>query len=256
MPELKHHFRAGKMNKDLDERLVPNGEYRDALNVEIATSDGDDVGALQTVLGNNREDVREYSNGVYATIAARMNSAWTTNGKCVGSCLDTNNDKAYYFVADTNYGGIFEFEQKNPEITSIKSGIIKPVLIDKNNVLKFSSSNRITGINVIDGILFWTDNISEPKKINIEKFKGYTANDPTTHTQIDGSNFAEEHVTVIRKNPKLAPNLTMSTSKRPLPVEATINYKFTQSGGGNPPYPPGTCPLVEAVSIDPCGWNF
>ena len=240
MPEIKHHFRAGKMNKDLDERLVPNGEYRDALNVEIATSDGDDVGALQTVLGNNREDVREYSDGVYATIAARMNSAWTTNGKCVGSCLDTNNDKAYYFVADTNYGGIFEFEQKNPEITSIKSGIIKPVLIDKNNVLKFSSSNRITGINVIDGILFWTDNISEPKKINIEKFKGYTADDPTTHTQIDGSNFAEEHVTVIRKNPKLAPNLTMSTSKRPLPVEATINYKFTQSGGGNPPYPPGT----------------
>jgi len=28
MSELKHHFRAGKMNKDLDERLVPNGEYR------------------------------------------------------------------------------------------------------------------------------------------------------------------------------------------------------------------------------------
>ena len=57
MPEIKHHFRAGKMNKDLDERLVPNGEYRDALNVEIATSDGDDVGALQTVLGNNRHFV-------------------------------------------------------------------------------------------------------------------------------------------------------------------------------------------------------
>ena len=38
MPELKHHFRAGKMNKDLDERLVPNGEYRDAQNIEISTS--------------------------------------------------------------------------------------------------------------------------------------------------------------------------------------------------------------------------
>jgi hypothetical protein len=52
MPEIKHHFRAGKMNKDLDERLVPNGEYRDALNVQVATSEGDDVGALQNVLGN------------------------------------------------------------------------------------------------------------------------------------------------------------------------------------------------------------
>lgn len=38
MPEIKHNFVQGKMNKDLDERLVPNGEYRDALNVEVATS--------------------------------------------------------------------------------------------------------------------------------------------------------------------------------------------------------------------------
>ena len=52
MPELKHHFRFGKMNKDLDERLVPNGEYRDALNAQIASSEGNDVGTLQNVLGN------------------------------------------------------------------------------------------------------------------------------------------------------------------------------------------------------------
>ena len=30
MPEIKRTFTAGKMNKDLDERLVRNGEYRDA----------------------------------------------------------------------------------------------------------------------------------------------------------------------------------------------------------------------------------
>ena len=51
MPELKHHFRAGRMNKDLDERLVPNGEYRDAQNVEIITSEGSDVGSVQNVTG-------------------------------------------------------------------------------------------------------------------------------------------------------------------------------------------------------------
>ena len=33
------------MNKDLDERLVPNGEYRDALNLDLANSDASDVGA-------------------------------------------------------------------------------------------------------------------------------------------------------------------------------------------------------------------
>jgi len=45
------------MNKDLDDRLLPNGEYRDALNVSINKSQGDgssegNVGTLQTVLGN------------------------------------------------------------------------------------------------------------------------------------------------------------------------------------------------------------
>ena len=39
MAELIHTFTSGKMNKDLDERLVPNGEYRDALNLELASSD-------------------------------------------------------------------------------------------------------------------------------------------------------------------------------------------------------------------------
>ena len=45
------------MNKDLDDRLLPNGEYRDALNVSINKSQGDgtsegNVGTIQTVLGN------------------------------------------------------------------------------------------------------------------------------------------------------------------------------------------------------------
>ena len=42
MPELKRNFTQGRMNKDLDERLVPNGEYRDALNIEVNTSEGSD----------------------------------------------------------------------------------------------------------------------------------------------------------------------------------------------------------------------
>ena len=52
MPELKHNFLKGRMNKDLDERLVPNGEYRDALNIEVSTSEDSDVGTVQTTKGN------------------------------------------------------------------------------------------------------------------------------------------------------------------------------------------------------------
>ena len=52
MPELKHNFLKGRMNKDLDERLVPDGEYRDALNIEVSTSEGANVGTVQTTMGN------------------------------------------------------------------------------------------------------------------------------------------------------------------------------------------------------------
>ena len=52
MPELKRNFSQAKMNKDMDERLVPQGQYRDALNIQIATSDDSNVGAAQNLKGN------------------------------------------------------------------------------------------------------------------------------------------------------------------------------------------------------------
>ena len=56
MPEIKHNFTGGKMNKDLDERLVPNGEYRDAMNVQVSTSEGSDIGTDQNILANLQVD--------------------------------------------------------------------------------------------------------------------------------------------------------------------------------------------------------
>ena len=52
MAEAKNSFIKSKMNKDLDERLIPNNEYRDALNVAVSRSEGSDVGALESILGN------------------------------------------------------------------------------------------------------------------------------------------------------------------------------------------------------------
>ena len=55
MPELKHTFTGGKMDKDNDERIVANGQYREALNIQVATSEGSDVGAAQNILGNLKQ---------------------------------------------------------------------------------------------------------------------------------------------------------------------------------------------------------
>ena len=72
MPEVIHNFTSGKMNKDLDERLVPNGEYRDSLNLEISTSESSNVGSLQTVLGNavnNNKTLNPQTGVIKATVS-------------------------------------------------------------------------------------------------------------------------------------------------------------------------------------------
>ena len=70
MPEIKHTFSGGKMNKDLDERLVPNGEYRHAMNIQVRTTSGDsdgvgDAGVVQNIQGNKKfvklEDINKDS---------------------------------------------------------------------------------------------------------------------------------------------------------------------------------------------------
>ena len=47
--------------------------------------------------------------------------------------------------------------------------VITPLLVDTQDILKFSQDYLITGINVLEGMLLWTDNQTEPKKINIER---------------------------------------------------------------------------------------
>ena len=40
------------MNQDLDSRIVPNGEYREARNLSISRSEGSTVGEFENILGN------------------------------------------------------------------------------------------------------------------------------------------------------------------------------------------------------------
>ena len=51
MAEIKNTFLKSKMNKDLDERLLPNGEYRDAQNIAISKSEDSNVGAAENIQG-------------------------------------------------------------------------------------------------------------------------------------------------------------------------------------------------------------
>jgi len=189
MPEIKNTFLQGKMNKDLDERLVPNGQYRHAKNVEVSTSEDSDIGVVKNILGNHR--VEELV-GVGFT--------------CVGSIADEKTNKLYWFISSYEKDAILEYD--------IVNDVTLPVIVDLNAgnfkaVLKFSG-NIITGINIIDNLLFWTDNNSEPKKINIDTCKAGTDPSGDIHTQLEFKNGSFNGITtqLVSSIPVLNSNFT------------------------------------------------
>tara|TARA_R110000787_G_scaffold39383_3_gene98725 strand:- start:3630 stop:9230 length:5601 start_codon:yes stop_codon:yes gene_type:complete len=299
MPEIKNTFTQGKMNKDLDERLVPKGQYVDAMNVEVATSEDSDVGTVQNIYGNT---------------SINGNNLIPPNSVCVGSVVDNATDSLYWLTATdkidytttrfsvtgiTNTANvIFRYNEDNfplvdpvfvdvhqiamgniagitqgsqgekiifiPIETSIRVGmsvrvidtggtiyyagvitrvmdnIINPGasmmvvisggydwttgydLIEFNDsVTGWDTNTLITGINIVDDMLFWTDNNTEPKKINITRSKEGTFlyNNVTgiKHTDLiaDEANqgpVQESHITVIRPKPTSRIKLEMKSS--------------------------------------------
>ena len=208
MAKLQHTFVQGKMNKDLDERLVPNGQYRDAQNIQVSSSEGSDVGAVENILGNTKQNNKPGGGTWNASFGLN-------NAKCIGTARDSQNEKIYWFLTSDTVDAILEYDQA--------TDIISPVLVDTTGVLNFSVSNLITGVNLLDGILFFTDDLSEPKSINISTFKAgsnQSGNVLATHTQVHSRNFIESDITVIKLSPKQPvsitsfPSLVSSTSNR------------------------------------------
>ena len=227
MPDLNHKFHKGKMNKDFDERLVPDGEYRDALNVQVSTSEGSDTGSLQNLLGNlnvSSEFFIDQNGDLIDTPTLESYGFY-----CVGSITDEKNDRLYWLVSGIGIDFIAEYNYKTKQVTPVIVDIFPPNLLpgDKERVLHFDKSYLITGINIIEETLFWTDNNTEPKKINIPEIKIGTYNF-VTHTDFFVPNpdktspilhvsvgpIKHEHITIIKKGPQTAPKLEMKNTTR------------------------------------------
>ena len=150
MPELKNTFLEGKMNKDLDARLLKNGEYVDAQNIYITKSEGSDVGTVQNILGNTLP----YSSNI---------NKGTVIGYYIDSERTSNNEyRIFYFVKGTgSYADNIYYYEAGSTTAPIS-------LIDNtSDFLKFNINYLITGVNLIDNLLFWTDNLNQPRRINV-----------------------------------------------------------------------------------------
>ena len=183
MNKSKNTFLKSKMNKDIDARILPNNEYRNAVNVQVNKSEGANVGSLENVKGNVS----------VANIATHTGAA---NLKCIGTLQDESSGISYLFFTDNDKVDyhpsgsrskhfIISFNSSNNELITLVTGAF----------LNFSTLSPVYASNIIENLLFWTDNRNQPRKINVNFANTNTLEkNPTYYT-------TEDQISVAKYNP-------------------------------------------------------
>ncbi len=174
MAESKRTFVAGKMNMDIDERMLPDGQYRSASNLTIEATGGSNMGAAQNAMGN--ENLFDLADFLF-----RYKGIVVTGAKTIGAVKYEPLSLLYWFVTSDQFDGIFEYNQN--------SGITSLILGSTTNQLNFDPLSLITGVNYIysdsGSYLFWTDNLNPPRRVNISRVRSYSINDSRINIDID-----------------------------------------------------------------------
>ncbi len=221
MAEVKNAFIKSKMNKDLDSRLLPSGEYRNALNAQVSKSEGSDVGALENVLGNKQISDFGVSENVFS----------------IGYLSDEVNNIIYVFLTDND--GSYTPDPSdyippgddgsNHYIVSynVLSGVSS--ILVTGAFLNFSKLNPIFGVNLIEDLLFWTDNRNQPRKINV------------TSALQSGYYSTEDNISVAKYNPYHSIELYDASSLSVGDYESTMKDVFSIA------YPDGGTSKVDGT---------
>lgn len=177
MPQITQNFSGAKMNKDLDERIVPKGQYRNALNIQISTSDSDNsgignVGAAQNLQGNRQV------NTTSTTIDYNGNKS-----KIIGSVADEGNDRVYFFTAaPVPIDGIESIT--HTEITTGYQGGTEIVWIDSIVEVEVIGTSEQSDWILVDKFA-----VTGAKADTMNTFPSSPADGYTQITVIDGSKY-------------------------------------------------------------------
>jgi len=197
MAKTTRNFIVGRMNKSVDERLVPNGEYIHAENVRLGSTENSEIGSVENSKGNK----------AIATPYYPSSSTTTHNFKCLGTYADAANETIYWFVHadDVTVGATQKLDMIISFNVVTQLFIYHVVSIDDgggvNTTLDFNDTYLINSINKVDNLLFFTDNRNPPRFIDVDK--NYA--EPVTH--ID--QFSAEDILVIKRPPASAPTLSL-----------------------------------------------
>ena len=206
---------TGGLDRDSDERIIQNGDYRYALNIRNTSSDSDDVGTIQNSEGN-----------LLVSYALP-----TGTNRVIGSCHHSSDSTVYYFVWNSQAKhSILEYNGMTHAITKVLEneilGFSRENLITHSKVIKLASKD-VDSIDLTESqkLLYFTDNLNEPRKINIQKailhsagdyVNGYSErlNDGTIG--INTTNLIAErdiYIDVIKHAPRTKPTASIETDK-------------------------------------------
>lgn len=190
------------MNKDLDDRLVPDGIYRDALNIKVSSSDDQDSGTVQNYFGNT--SVLDVNTLLIAEgFASQGNNLFP-----IGSFVDTKNNAIYWFITSTTYDIIARYTEAED---GASSGSLVLVETRSSGIMNFERESLITGVNLIENLLFFTDGLNPPRRIDVRK----TYRDAT---------ISDDSVNVIMRPPIASPEIELVSD--PSVPENAIEDKF------------------------------
>ena len=79
MPKITRNFTKGIMNRVVDERLIPNGEYISAFNVRLGSTELSEIGSLESSRGNSRLTNLSFGSTPGTAIAAGTNTFASAN---------------------------------------------------------------------------------------------------------------------------------------------------------------------------------
>lgn len=225
MAEAKNSFLASKMNKDLDDRLIPSNEYKDALNIAVSNSEGSDVGALENILQNtNVLPISEETN------------LGEDNGKIIGYVVDSSTDSVYLFWTNYTDDSSNKLDNHQAASSGTSSAILRYNAADDvgtlaeilviGTFLNFSTTHLIHGANVVEDLLFWTDNRNQPRKINIRTALSNNA----YYTK-------EDHISVAKYAPYKSIDLYRDESGQYKPTMKDVASEYLPDGTtANPDY--------------------
>jgi hypothetical protein len=205
MANISRNFTAGKMNKVVDERLVPNGEYIDAMNVRMGSTEQSEIGVIENTKGNLALTSLTYIDGTPLSAQAR----------CIGAYADGANETLYWFVHDPNFTGHGPVGRLDLIVSyNVLTTILTYHVVSINDganlqtSLNFNPSYLITGVNKVDNLIFFTDDYNQPRFINVLRTYPIPINDIDAGSQA-AADILKESLLVIKRPPTESPTIQL-----------------------------------------------